>query len=52
MPAPSATGSSKAGAALQPPIGVIAIVATSIAAASPSIRFSAVLREMRWASTM
>ena len=38
MPAPMATGSKRAGAALEPPIGVIATTATSIAVARPSIR--------------
>src|SRR6266540_4626346 len=47
MPAPSATGSSNAFAAPKPPIGVIATAAISIAAASPSIRSRAALRETR-----
>ena len=52
MPAASATGSSRAGAALEPASGVTTTIATSIAAASPSIGASSRRRATRCASTM
>ena len=52
IPARSAAGARKAGAAAQPPIGVATRSATSIAAASPSIPPSDGSRETRWPSTM
>jgi hypothetical protein len=51
-PAPSATGSASAEAALQPPIGVTTTAATSIALASPSMPPACSRRATRWARTM
>ena len=52
MPASSATGSANAGAACQPPIGVTATAAISIAAARPSMPLSPGRLATRSASTM
>ena len=52
IPAASATGSTNAGAASQPPIGVTTTSATSIAAPSASIPLTSLLCAARCPSTM